>query len=104
MAWHMGNPLSQTLFTSHYIDRLLWPEPETLEQSKYDRSADQRQDNSMVNIVLRSFCIGLIKTCDLALHRVSNEHYYEVRQSNMFGRPGTERIQGRRFCDECLQS
>lgn len=87
MAWHMGNPLSQTLFTSHYIDRLLWPEPKTLEQAQFYRHGDQRQGNPMVNIVLRSFCIGLIKTCDLVLNRISSEHYYEVRDPRSFEHP-----------------
>jgi len=27
MAWHMGHPLSQTLFTSLYIDRILTSNP-----------------------------------------------------------------------------
>lgn len=38
MAWHMGYPLSVSLFTSHYIDRLLWPQPQTLQQLGWYRS------------------------------------------------------------------
>ena len=41
MAWHTGYPLSQTLFTSVYIDKLLWPEPKggfvSIEQSQFYR-------------------------------------------------------------------
>ena len=78
MAWHMGNPLSQTLFTSHYIERLLWPEPKNVEQASFCREENNEQDNPMVNVVLRAFCLGLIKSCGLVLSRITKEHYYEV--------------------------
>lgn len=77
MAWHMGNPLSQTLFTSLYLDRLLWPEPTTLDQTRFDR-ANTGRGNDMLHIILRAYCLGLIKTCDFVHHKISKEHYYEV--------------------------
>ena len=32
----------------------------------------------MLHLVLRAYCLGLIKTCGFVHHRISKEHYYEV--------------------------
>ena len=77
MAWHMGHPLSQTLFTSLYIDRLLWPEPKTLDQAGFERNTIP-EGNAMLHVILRAFCLGLIKTCDYVHRRITTEHFYEV--------------------------
>ncbi|KAJ5723502.1 hypothetical protein N7488_001537 [Penicillium malachiteum] len=74
MAWHMGHPLSQTLFTSIYLDKLLWPVPKTMEDARFDRVPS---DSTLVNLVLRSYCLALIKACDLVHTRVAGEYYYE---------------------------
>ena len=78
MAWHMGNPLSQTLFTSLYIDRLLWPAPKTLERASFARDG-RYTEHDLLNVVLRSYCLALIKTCDIVHEKISRETYYEVR-------------------------
>ena len=77
MAWHMGHPLSQSLFTSLYIDRLLWPEPKLLEHACFERNTTP-EGNAMLHIVLRAFCLGLIKTCDYVYRKITTEHFYEV--------------------------
>ena len=84
MAWHMGNPLSQTLFTSLYIDRLLWPEPKTVEHASFtgtENGTEESMEQDLLNRVLRSYCLALIKTCDMVHEKISRETYYEVRQS-----------------------
>ena len=78
MAWYMGNPLSQTLFTSFYLDRMLWPQPRTLEDAKFDRDKRAAQENGLIHVLLRAYCVGLIKTCDLAHRTIGAEQYYEV--------------------------
>ena len=79
VAWHMGHPLSQTLFTSVYIDKLLWPEPKGLPELSFDRDVDVPEGhNPLLHIVLRAYCIGLIKTCDFVHQRINAETYYEV--------------------------
>lgn len=80
MAWHMGHPLSQTLFTSLYLDRLLWPVPNTLDEARFTRgSADGRNEEpALVNLVLRAYCMALVKCCDYVHARVAAEYYYEV--------------------------
>ncbi len=77
MAWHMGYPLAQSLFTSLYIERLLWPEPKTLVQARFNRHESLDED-SLLHRVLRAFCLGLIKTCDYVHRSATSEHYYEV--------------------------
>lgn len=74
----MGHPLSQSLFTSSYINRLLWPEPKTLQQACFDRGEETCQDNLFLHLVLRAYCLALIKTCDFVLARMGNAQYYEV--------------------------
>lgn len=78
MAWHTGYPLSQTLFTSVYIDKLLWPEPRTLEQAQFYRGEANGgvELHPMLN-VLRAYCLGLVKCCDFVIAKVTSRDYYE---------------------------
>ena len=78
MAWHMGNPLSQTLFTSFYLDRMLWPKPESLNEATFDRDKRTVTGNKLVHLVLHAYCLALVKTCDFVHRTISKEHYYEV--------------------------
>ena len=79
MAWHMGHPLAQTIFTSLYIDRLLSPSPISLGETIFDRNESCSCDEPLTLRVLRAYCVGLIKTCFYVNTRVKSEHYYEVR-------------------------
>ncbi|EMD87612.1 hypothetical protein COCC4DRAFT_71022 [Bipolaris maydis ATCC 48331] len=78
MAWHTGYPLSQTLFTSVYIDKLLWPEVKVLEQAQFCRGEipKERKPGPLLD-VLRAYCLGLIKGCDLVIAKVTGRDYYE---------------------------
>lgn len=85
MAWHMGHPLSQTLFTSIYLNKLLWPVPKTIEEARFNRdyrlTADKdgnKDESEMLNLVLRAYCLALIKACDFVHARVTSEYFYEV--------------------------
>ncbi|KAH8593661.1 amino-acid N-acetyltransferase-like protein subunit Mak10 [Bisporella sp. PMI_857] len=77
MAWHMGYPLSQTIFTSLYIDRIMMPTPLKVEDTYFDRSESCSNDESLQLQVLRAYCLGLVKTCSFINDRVKAEHYYE---------------------------
>jgi hypothetical protein len=72
MAWHTGYPLSQTLLSSVYIDRLLWPEPKVLEEAQFYRGQvpDDKRPGVLLE-VLRAYCIAQIKT--LSLPRLRGE-------------------------------
>lgn len=78
MAWHMGYPLAQTIFTSLYIDRILSPYPTKLEQTVFDRSESSPAVEPLAMGILRAYCLGLIKTCYFVNSRVKAEHFYEV--------------------------
>src|ERR1700709_2646774 len=78
MAWHMGYPLSQTIFTSIYIDRILMPSPLSIDHTYFDRSESCSTDEPLTLLILRAYCLGLIKTCYFVNNRVKSEHYYEV--------------------------
>ncbi|KAL4958539.1 Mak10 subunit, NatC N-terminal acetyltransferase-domain-containing protein [Aspergillus filifer] len=79
MAWHMGHPLSQTLFTSIYLDKLLWPTPQNYDDAHFGRGESTNEKNlpELVHLVLRAYCLGLVKCCDLVHARVVSEFYYE---------------------------
>lgn len=79
MAWHMGYPLLQSLFTSLHIDQLLWPVPKTLEDALSNRSKKVRTETQPLDSVLRVYTIALIKTCGYIHSKIISEHYYEVR-------------------------
>lgn len=83
MAWHMGYPLSQSLFTSSYIDSLLWPKPRTLEEARFDRDVEPRQKKGLLHLVLRAYCLALIKSCGSVLGVICRENFYEVSISNV---------------------
>ena len=78
MAWHTGYPLSQTLFTSVYIDRLLWPEAKTLEQAQFYRGEiPHERIPGPVLQALRAYCLAVIKGCDFIIARVTSRDYFE---------------------------
>ncbi|RKF56339.1 N-alpha-acetyltransferase 35, NatC auxiliary subunit [Golovinomyces cichoracearum] len=68
MAWHMGHPLAQTIFTSLHIDRLLSPCPTSLEDTRFDRGVD---DEPTMNQVLRAYCLGLDEDFVTHTHSIS---------------------------------
>ena len=84
IIWHDGYPLSQTLYTSLHVDRLLSPD------NKYPYTFQYGDDASdtLVDRVLRSYCIALIKCCQLSLHTIQSQNFYEEEDfvTHLFGR------------------
>ncbi|KAL8639196.1 MAG: hypothetical protein Q9228_003743 [Teloschistes exilis] len=78
MAWHMGYPLSQSLFTSYHIDRILWPNPKTLDEASFDRQREAGLESKLLHVVYRAYCVAVIKCCDYVHRRIGAEHYYEL--------------------------
>jgi hypothetical protein len=78
MAWHLGYPLSQTLFTSVYIENMLQSAPATIQDADFikDRAPDTPQDP--MHGALRAYCLGVIKSCYYVNERIKYEHSYEV--------------------------
>ncbi|KAK0662942.1 putative MAK10 subunit [Cercophora samala] len=77
MAWYQGYPLSQTLLTNVYIDRMLEPEPMTLQDADFIRERDPKKQTDPMHVVLRAYCLGLVKCCWYINDRIKFEHYYE---------------------------
>lgn len=95
----MGYPLSQTIFTSLYIDWLLMPTPTSLEQTYFDKSDSRPHEEPIVLQTLRAYCLGLIKTCWFVNNRVRSEHFYEVSQAlKLASETMLIDLVGRRFC------
>lgn len=90
IAWHEGHPLSQTVFTSLHIDRLL--SPETRAPFKFP-GADQdttgkQTEHVLLHTVFHAYCVGLIKCCQLVLHTIQSQNFYEEEDfvTHLFGR------------------
>jgi N-alpha-acetyltransferase 35, NatC auxiliary subunit len=78
MAWHTGYPLSQTLFTSIHIDKLLWPEPKSLEEAQFYRDSAPLHKRPQVYLeVLRAYCLALVKCCDFVIAKITSRDYVE---------------------------
>lgn len=72
MAWHEGYPLAQTLFSSHYIDKLLSLEAKAIDQIHFTKSGKNNSWSApFVHLVLRAYCIATIKCCDYALEEIN---------------------------------
>lgn len=81
MAWHLGYPLSQTLFTSLYLEGIVMPPPQNIDDAHFTRvPGDSCHGNPMLE-VLRAYCLGLLKACWYVNERIKFEHYYEVSNS-----------------------
>ena len=89
VAWYMGYPLSQTLFTSIYINLLLWPEPQALEKAQFTASANTI--SPLVQKVLRSYCLATVKSGDFFRGMVISQHYFEVSRACLYVEVSTER-------------
>lgn len=76
MAWHHGYPLAQTLFTSIYVDKLLWPDPRGFNDCQFYRGIRPANLDPLVD-VLRAYCVGLIKYCDFVVEKVASRDFYE---------------------------
>ncbi|XDG02792.1 hypothetical protein ABKA04_002407 [Annulohypoxylon sp. FPYF3050] len=77
MAWHLGYPLSQTLFTSVYIESLMKPRPTNIDEAEFIRDSQSREKQPKFLFVLRAYCVGLLKACCFVNELVKEELYYE---------------------------
>jgi N-alpha-acetyltransferase 35, NatC auxiliary subunit len=74
----MGYPLSQTLFTNVYVEAMLVPTPSTISEADFIRDAAKAELRSPMHLVLRAYCLGLLKTCWYVVERVKFENYFEA--------------------------
>lgn len=74
----MGYPLSQTLFTSVYLEAIMMPQPVVIQEAHFTRNAEDFAHKDPMLSVLRAYCLGLLKACWYVNERIKFEHYYEV--------------------------
>ncbi|GAB7366444.1 hypothetical protein MBLNU230_g8240t1 [Neophaeotheca triangularis] len=89
-AWHDGYPLSQTLFTSLHMDRLLSPDnwyPYDFNLIGEDGEGFTESEK-VVQGTLRTYCLATIKCCEIAMQTIQSQHYYEEEDfvTHLFGR------------------
>ncbi|KAL2265163.1 hypothetical protein VTJ83DRAFT_6263 [Remersonia thermophila] len=102
VAWHLGYPLSQTLFTSVYVEKMAQAPPPTLQDADFlqDRPAGSPRDP--MQAVLRAYCLGLLKSCHYVNERIKQEHSYEEEDfvTNTYSRSLLETLDGDAIRDE----
>jgi hypothetical protein len=92
MSFHDGYPLSQNLFTSLHVFRLLEPDNRHPYNFHYDSDSGALKRKStneqLVHTVLRAYCIGVIKCIQLSLSMIQAHTFYEEEDfvSYLFGR------------------
>ncbi|KFA77112.1 hypothetical protein S40288_05297, partial [Stachybotrys chartarum IBT 40288] len=77
MSWHLGYPLSQTLFTSVHVEALLMPPPKDLDEARFFRGSEADARSTPMLQVFRAYCLGMLKACGYVNDRIRYEHYYE---------------------------
>ena len=72
-----------------HIDKLLWPEPKCQEDAQFYRGKFQLHIEPLLHVVLRSYCIGVIKCCDLVIRKLQTQDYYEEEDfvTHVYNRP-----------------
>lgn len=78
MTWHDGFPLTQCLFASSYIDRILCKDAKSFEEAGFHEGASIPDGNDLLHTILRAYCLALIKTCHFVHARITRERYFEV--------------------------
>lgn len=78
MSWHMGYPLSQTLFTSMHVEALSMPDPRNIHDAKFSKKDPRVTEKHPMLEILRAYCLGTLKACGYVNERIKAEHYYEV--------------------------
>lgn len=88
--WHDGYPISQTVFMSLHVDRLLSPDNRSPYTLLYgDKPPDkQTLEEALTHTVLRAFCVALVKCCAQVLHVVQSQMFFEEEDfvTHLFGR------------------
>lgn len=94
VAWHLGYPLSQTLFTSVYLEAIMMPRPERIQDAHFTRDPDDFVHKDPMLQVLRAYCLGLLKASWYVNERIKFEHYYEEEDfvTNTYHRSLSDKI------------
>jgi hypothetical protein len=82
LLFHDGYPLSQTIFTSLHVFRLISPEndyPYLFGDGVVPpRKSSRVPEEAVVLDALRAYCLGVIVCCGCILKLIQSQTYYEV--------------------------
>lgn len=82
ISWYQGYPLAQNLFTSHHIDYLLSQTRPEKSMPTFRQGYGGEEPDVLLEGVLRAYCIGVIKCCDIVIEMVAGQQYYEEEDFN----------------------
>ena len=110
LAWHQGYPLSQTVFTSHYIDKIINSAGRNIADAHFKPVVKdvETTKNLLVDFALHAYCLGLIKCCDLVIQKVTSTHFYEEEDfsTHLYGRdllPDLDRLDIQKYIQSASQ-
>lgn len=89
IEWLEGYPLSQTVFTCLFVDRLLDPGNEgTNFREGDDGGSMDGVDDVLTHRILKAYCVAVIKCVDTSMQAVQAQTYYEEEDfvTHLFGR------------------
>ncbi|KAJ6786420.1 hypothetical protein PWT90_04042 [Aphanocladium album] len=104
ISWHLGYPLSQTLFTSVYVEALSMPDPANIGEAHFVRSSSSESRNDPMLQILRAYCLGMLKGCSYVNERIKLEHYYEEKVPEEILQGLSARLSLRRIFLEAAES
>lgn len=88
IAWLEGYPLSQTVFTSLHLDRLLSPDNRYPYNLLYGEQANlSTNDLCLTHVVIKAYCAALAKCCAQVLLTIQSQNYYDEEDfvTHLFG-------------------
>ena len=97
IAWLEGYPLSQTVFTSLHIDRLLSPDNRYPYNLVYGEQPDiSTNEAGLTHIVIKAYCVALTKCCAQVLLTVQSQNFYDEEDfvTHLFGQELLPRMGG----------
>ncbi|KAK5009928.1 hypothetical protein LTR28_012695 [Elasticomyces elasticus] len=101
MAWHKGYALLETLYTSVHLDNLLHQELSRARKARKatksnkpakdvsiddvcfradcetDQAGTEPTQIMLIHLVLRAYCLGLLKCCELTIRIITSQMYHE---------------------------
>jgi hypothetical protein len=88
IAWLEGYPLSQTVFTSLHLDRLLSSDNRYPYNLVYGEQADLSTNEAcLTHVVIKAYCVALTKCCAQVLVTVQSQNFYDEEDfvTHLFG-------------------
>lgn len=104
-----GYPVSQNIFTSLHIARLIHPDnnyPYRFHFEGFDGGPDPSVEQQLVHVVLRAYCVAVIKSTHLILNTIQSHTFFEEEDfvTYLFGRELLPRINSQQAHDILVEA